>query len=127
MTNVNLSGTFKKDARPFNGLTAVVDDLLDETKQRKTYLVVAEVRSHGYQFTAEDGVKTPTVKLDSIEVVLDDADAKVVRELLERLYNARTGGEKPAELPYDQGGEGDAFDAEGWAKEDAPKGGKKKS
>jgi len=117
MTAVNVSGTFKKDQRPFCGLEAIADDLLDETQQRRTHFVVAEVRSHGYKFTAEDGIKTPTVKFDHIEVVLDDADMKTVKDLLTKIYAGRTGGEVPAELPYD---------AEGWAADEPAKGTKKK-
>lgn len=119
MSNVNVSGTMKKDERPFNGLTAISDDLLDETKQLQTFLVVAEVRSKGYKFDAEDGTKTPSVKFLHIEPALDEADMLIVKTLLTKLYATRTGSDLPDTLPFD----GDAFDSEGWAKDD---GGKKK-
>lgn len=98
MTAVKLQGTFKKDERPFNGLEEIADKLVKEAKTPKTYLVVAEVRSVGYEYHADDGTKTPKVKFEQIEVVLDDADAKIVKELLTRIYAARTGNEPQATL-----------------------------
>lgn len=98
MTAVKISGTFKKDERPYNGLEAIADDLLNEAQQRRTYLVVAEVRSHGYQYNAEDGTKTPTVKFDHIEAALDEGERKLVKDLLTKIYERRTGAEMPATL-----------------------------
>lgn len=106
MSAVNISGTFSKDQRPFNGLEAIVDDLLDETKQRDSYIVIAEIRPHAYKFRADDGVKTPTVRVDHIEVVAEAADIKTMRELLERIYAARTGDSKPASM-FDDYGDGE--------------------
>ena len=119
MTAVNISGTFSKDQRPFCGLESIADELLDETKGMASYMVVAEIRPHSYVYRAEDGTKIPTVRFTHVEVCLDEADMKAVQALLTKLYAARTGSDMPAELPFD----GDAFDAEGWAKE--PKEGSK--
>ena len=111
MTSVNISGTMRKDERPFNGLEAITDELIDESKQLATYLVVAEIRPQGYHFSSEDGTKVPTVKFMHVEVITDDADMKAVKSMLTSIYAQRTGQEVPATLPYD---------AEGWAADEKP-------
>jgi len=102
MTAVNLSGSFKRDERPFNGIEAIAEELLDEKLGHESYFVVAEIKPHTYVYHADDGSKIPTVRFTHIEVVHTDDDEKAVKALLNRYYTERTGGEMPATLFDDQ-------------------------
>jgi hypothetical protein len=102
MTAVKLSGTFKKDERPLNGLEAIAKELLDRDRRLAQYVVVAVVRPHSAKWNAEDGTEIPTVKFDQVEVLEGDA-ATTARELLDDAYHARTGKSRPAELPLEMG------------------------
>lgn len=100
MTAVNISGTFKKDSRPLNGLEAIAKQLLDRDNALATYVVVGVVRPHAIKWLADDGMETPTVRFESIEV-LDGAGADRVREMIVAAYRARTGKDDPQEpLPF---------------------------
>jgi hypothetical protein len=105
MTAVNISGTFKRDSRPFNGLEAIADQLLDHELADERYVVVAVVRPHASKWSAEDGIETPTVRFDQIEVLGEDA-AKQARVFLDDVYRERTKGTRQPDL-FDQQPEGD--------------------
>jgi len=90
MTAVRISGTFKKDERPFNGLEAIAESLLDHSLAGQDYTVVAKVRAHASRWTAEDGEEIPTAKITRVEVV-DGDDAAAVEALIKQQYRKRTG------------------------------------
>lgn len=90
MVAVNISGTFRKDERPYNGLESLADALVDRDRLHETYVVVAVVRPHAIKTDAEDGSDTPTIRFDRIEPLAGD-DADVAMALLSAAYKARTG------------------------------------
>lgn len=102
MTAVNISGTFRKDERPYNGLEAIAKQLLDRDNSGITHVVVGIVRPHAIKWTADDGMETPTVRFDAIEV-LDDDDAAAAKEMLATAYRARTGRDSDPQdtLPFE--------------------------
>lgn len=104
MTAVNISGTFRKDEKPYNGLAAIAKELTDRDKRLERYVVVAIIRPHAGRWLADDGTETPTIRFDQIEV-LDGEAANQARELMNEAYRARTGrGEDPQDpLPFDAG------------------------
>lgn len=115
---VNISATFSKEQRPRNGLEAIAHKLVDEDLLHAQYVVVATVQPKRVATDAEDGTKTPTIRFDHIEVVTDDADVQLVRDLLRRRLKDRTGledSEPPASLfdvlpggePEDEDGDGE--------------------
>jgi hypothetical protein len=88
-TPVNIKATFKKATRDLNGLESIASKLLDHRKAGARYLVVAIVRPHKSTWSADDGVETPTVTFDHIEV--GDGDiAERLKAILDELYMART-------------------------------------
>lgn len=109
MTAVRISGTFKKDERPKNGLEAIAKELLDRDRSLDRHVVVAVVRPHASRWTAEDGEEIPTAALDQIEV-MEGKDAQTARRLLEKAYKARVGSLPQQELPIDGDGEGEGDD-----------------
>ena len=104
--SVNISGTFKKDDRPYNGLEAVHDQLCDPSNRLESWYVVARVRPKHAKVSMEDGGTTPTVKLDAIEVAFDTEDEKLLKDMLQRLYEGRTGAPEQPEL-FSHADEGD--------------------
>ncbi|MGW3608972.1 hypothetical protein ACWD6N_03635 [Micromonospora sp. NPDC005163] len=97
---VNISATFKKDEKPRNGLAAIAEQLVDEDLLHAQYVVVATIRPKRVAMDAEDGVKTPTIRFDHIEVLTDVADVELAKGLLARRLKDRTGIEdtEPASL-----------------------------
>jgi hypothetical protein len=89
--SVNISATFKKDERPRNGLEAIAGKLVDDDLQHEEYVIVAIIRPKFFKVVAEDGERTPTIRLDHVEVMVDEAAAKTARELLKDRYKDRTG------------------------------------
>lgn len=90
MTAVNISGTFKKDEKPYNGLVSIAKELTDRDRRLERYVVVAVIRPHAGRWLADDGTETPTIRFDHIEV-LDGTAADTARALLNEAYRARTG------------------------------------
>lgn len=88
---VNISATFTKDEKPRNGLVQIEDKLVDDDLLHAQYVVVATIRPKRVATDAEDGTKTPTIRFDHIEVLVDDADVEVARALLKRRLKDRTG------------------------------------
>ena len=103
MTAVRISGTFKKDERPLNGLEAIAKQLLDHDLAMEEYTVVARVRAHAARWTADDGEEIPTARFTRVEVV-DGDDAATVELMLAQRYRARTGRDEQPELPLHDDG-----------------------
>lgn len=86
---VNISGTFSKDTREYNGLSRVHDQLVKDGLTRRVVVGVIETK-----FTKRDiaagGVETPTVRFIAIEA-LDGQAAEAARDLLDAQYRERTG------------------------------------
>ncbi|MEU6387691.1 hypothetical protein ABZ847_29510 [Streptomyces bauhiniae] len=97
---VNISATFTKDEKPRNGLVQIEDKLVNDDLLHAQYVVVATIRPKRVATDAEDGTKTPTIRFDHIEVLVDDPDVEVVRALLARRLKDRTGldDRPPADL-----------------------------
>lgn len=106
---VNISATFTKDEKPRNGLVQIEDKLVNDDLLHAQYVVVATIRPKRVATDAEDGTKTPTIRFDHIEVLVDDADVAAVRALLARRLKDRTGLDDtpPATLFDVAGGDGD--------------------
>lgn len=82
---VNISGTFKKDSRPSNGLEAIADALVKDELAR--HVVVGIVELH--KVTKEPGeAARPTVRFVAIEPIEGDAE-DLVRDLLNKARTAR--------------------------------------
>lgn len=94
---VNISAAFAKADRPRNGLAAIAEKLVNDDLQHAEYYGVVRIKPNFYQVSAEDGTRTPTVKLPQIEVALDEADIETVREILSRRLKDRTGLEDDVE------------------------------
>jgi hypothetical protein len=112
---VNVSATFRKDEREFNGLEAIRQELIDQPLVR--HLVVAEVETIRLTTDVRDGgVITPTIKLVTVEPLEGDA-AREAKKLLDEAYHLRTGQTAPpptlfgdgvdVEMDDGEGGEGD--------------------
>jgi hypothetical protein len=102
VTAVNLSGTFAKDERPYNGLEEIADQLIDD--EFGTHYVISRIKPHGYSKKPGEPM-SPTVKLEHIEVVTGE-DADWVTKKLDELYQARTGREDaPPKDLFDTAGE----------------------
>lgn len=90
-----LSGTFKKDERPLDGLTAIEDEMRKNPHGR--WFVVAEVVNRRTQIDHEDGdSQTVTAHLVHIEAALTTDDTDNIRSMLAQMYEERTGNPKPA-------------------------------
>lgn len=106
MTAVNISGTFRKDERPYNGLEAIADELADKTKLHESYLVVGIVSPKFVKTDAEDGTDTPTVRFDRIEPLFGEA-ADMARKLLDGAHQERTGRDPQMQLDFGVDGDGE--------------------
>lgn len=85
MSAVNISGTFKRDSRPDNGLEVIADELVKDPMT--TRLVVGVIVPHAYKGKAGEEL-SPTVRFTAIEVAGGE-DAVVLRDMLDRLRAAR--------------------------------------
>lgn len=88
---VNISAAFSKEDRPRNGLERIAAKLVDDDLLEAEYWVVGKIRPNFYKVSSEDGSRTPTIKFGGIEVAVEPADEKVVREIYQRLHQDRTG------------------------------------
>lgn len=94
MTAVRISGTFKKDERPGNGLEAIAATLVKDELSR--HVVVGIVELH--KVTKEPGeAPVPTVKFTAIEPLSDD-QADEARLLLNSARRKRGESEIPGTL-----------------------------
>lgn len=92
--SVKVAAQFTGEARSMNGLDAIVDELLDEPREKR-YLI-AEYTTTRITEEVEDGaIRTPTIRLVHIEPMLDVQDSKTVHRLLQNAYLVRQ-GEKAA-------------------------------
>lgn len=82
---VNISGTFKKDSRPSNGLESIADALIKDELAR--HVVVGIVELHHVDKDPGEAPR-PTVRFVAIEPVTDDAEEQV-RQILNQARNAR--------------------------------------
>jgi len=95
---VQISGTFKKDERIFNGLEAIAKELIEHPLTR--HLVVGVIETSGINKTAASNwAETATVRFPAIEVVTGDA-AITVRGILEAAYAERTGRSAPPDTLF---------------------------
>jgi hypothetical protein len=85
MPGVNISGTFKKDSRPDNGLEAIAEDLINNELQR--HVVVGVVELHMVK-KAPGEEPIPTVRFVAIEPLEGDASDQG-RQMLNQARNAR--------------------------------------
>ncbi len=93
---VKLAAKLADDKKDLNGLTAILDDILaNHTGRWVVAAIVEPVRITDE--VAKGGLKIPTVGVVHIEAMLGDNTA-VVRELIEKTYQARTGR---TPLPFD--------------------------
>jgi len=98
---VNVSATFRKDEREFNGLEAIRQELIDKPLVR--HLVVAEVETIRLTTDVRDGgVITPTIKLVTVEPLEGEA-AEHAKKLLDEAYHHRTGQTAPPPTLFDDG------------------------
>jgi len=102
MTAVNISGTFKKDARPHNGLEHIAEQLIKD--ELSPVVVVGVVVPHAFKKAAGEEL-TPTVRIVAIEPLEGDA-VTAAKELLDAAREAR--GQGP--------GMDSLFDADGWVR-----------
>ncbi len=110
MTAVNISGTFAKDERPYNGLEEISDRLIED--EFGTHYVISRIKPHGYSKKPGEPM-TPTVKHEHIEVVTGE-DADWVTKKLDELYQARTGrDDAPQASMFDPTGERQVPEASG--------------
>jgi hypothetical protein len=94
---VKLAAKLADDKKDLNGLTAILDDILaNHTGRWVVAAIVEPVRITDE--VAKGGLKIPTVGVVHIEAMLGDNTA-VVRELIEKTYQARTGR---TPLPFDE-------------------------
>ena len=96
--SVNISAKFTKESRPYDGLEVIAADLVDDDKLHETHLVVARISPKFYKANAEDGTRTPTIRIDHVEVVTDER-AEQVRQLLAVRFRERTGREVDEDPP----------------------------
>lgn len=93
--SVRIAAQFSGEARSMNGLDAIVEDLLEEPREKR-YLI-AEYHVGRKTEDVDDGsIVTPTIKLDHIEPIVITADAKTVQKLLQKAYLNRQKGEADA-------------------------------
>lgn len=85
MPGVNISGTFKKDSRPDNGLESIAPDLIHNELRR--HVVVGVVELHMVK-KAPGEEPIPTVRFVAIEPLEGDA-ADQGRQMLNQARNAR--------------------------------------
>lgn len=85
MPGVNISGTFKKDSRPDNGLESIAEDLI--ANELKRHVVVGVVELHMVK-KAPGEEPIPTVRFVGIEPLEGDA-ADQGRQMLNQARTAR--------------------------------------
>ena len=95
MTAVNISGTFKKDERPNNGLEAIAAQLLKDDLAQ--HVVVGVVQFHASKKAGPGEPYTPTVHFNAIEPLTGDA-ADEARLLLNAARTVRGMDAMPATL-----------------------------
>ena len=90
---VNISASFSKDDKIYNGLEHIIKELLDEPLLRRVAVVVFDTSFSKRDF-AHGGTETPTIRIVQIEPLADEA-AVDARALLADAYSQRTGGAEP--------------------------------
>ena len=81
---------------PANGLAAIAADLV--AHPQRVRVVIALVDTLKITKKVDDGTEVPTVRVRRVEVITDDSDAALLRRLLLREFERRTG---QAVLPFD--------------------------
>lgn len=114
MAKVNISAKFGKDTSLYNGLGAMVEDLLDDPTTVRTAVVSYAVGFSKRDF-ANGGAETPTIRIMQIEP-LEGSAAESAKKLQRKAFQARTGNpmQEPLFPAQDAGGEaGGEADDEG--------------
>lgn len=89
MTAVNMSGSFKKDQREYNGLEAIAEVLVGEPLTRHVVVGIVEtIRTT--RNIADGGSETATVRFVHIEAI-GGADEEQARAMLAKAFKDRTG------------------------------------
>lgn len=86
---VNISAKFTKNDELYNGLHAIVDELLAEPTLLRTAVVTYKVKFDKADWE-NGGAKTPTIKISEFEPVFDEA-AVQAKTLQREAFKARTG------------------------------------
>lgn len=79
-----------------NGLVAIMADLISDPK--KMHVAICIVDGKKITTDADTGETVPTARVRRIEVIQDRGDQEVLRRLMRRALDQRTGREG---LPYD--------------------------
>lgn len=83
---VNISGTFKKDTRPNNGLEAIAEELVRDELTR--HVIVGLIELH--RVVKDPGeAPRPTVRFVAIEPLREEDAAEQGRQMLNQARNAR--------------------------------------
>lgn len=88
MTAVAIQGTFKKDESQWDGLAPHVEDLIKNPHSPVIVVAICEVVE--IKERPQDGTHQPKIKIKHIERATE-GDAIRVSEMINRVYNARTG------------------------------------
>lgn len=101
MGAVQISGTFKKDERPYNGLEQVSKDFAEDPLTE--FYVIAKVECVGFNEDRDnDWIKVPRVRFTHIEVMQSDKEESAARKLFDQACKARL-GELPKQTLFDDG------------------------
>lgn len=85
MTAVKISGTFKKDTRPNNGLESIAEDLVNDELARHVIVGIVEL----HHLDKDPGeAPVPTIKFIAIEPLHGDAEDQG-RQMLDQARKAR--------------------------------------
>jgi hypothetical protein len=91
--SVNFSASFTKENKQFNGFTdpEVEPKLIRDDAGDERYVVVGIMRRKFFKNDDEHGTRTPTMTYDRIEVVLDPDEQDLVKAIVKRRTQERTG------------------------------------
>jgi hypothetical protein len=103
MPTVDVSASFSKEEKHYNGLDAIVKDLIERPLDRHVIVAVIE-RSSLRIDDRKGGEMTPTIRLVNVEVMEGD-EAEVARTMLNARFRARTGAQEDPQMSLFEPGE----------------------
>ena len=98
---VKIKATFTKDTKEYDGLGAISDELARDPLRRRVVVAVVELTNTDVDHL-NGGIKTPKVRLASIEAMSGD-DELAARKLLDAAYHDRTGQTAPPPDLFSEG------------------------
>ncbi len=98
--SVKIKGTFKKADGVNNGLNAIEDELRERPYEQRH--VVGVLLTARYGEDCEKNELTTTVKFLNLEAAVDPDDVATFKDMLDRLFTGRTGGQTQPSL-FDSG------------------------